>query len=156
ALLIARRGGCPYAICVYYDNDLHYRLTRLPALAFLRSRRLECALERWGFSGAAGGYAGTEGYRDYGLRHGARPHRTYLGNWSVDDIFYSEPPKPQPDGREILFVGRLHPLKFIDDVLAAIARLSSSWCLDIVGEGPDRFRLKAIVTSNGLDTRVRF
>jgi colanic acid/amylovoran biosynthesis glycosyltransferase len=153
---IAARWGVPYAICIYYDNDLHYRLTGRPALAFLRSRRLERVLERWLLRGAAGVYAGNRGYRDYALRHGANAGRTYLGSWSVDDIFYADPPAPHPDAREILLVSRLHPLKFIDDVLAALARLPPSVRLDVAGEGPDRARLETLVASQGLGARVRF
>jgi glycosyltransferase involved in cell wall biosynthesis len=153
---VATRWQVPYAICIYYDNDLHYRLTGRPALAFLRSRLLERALERWVLYGARGVYAGNRGYRDYGLRHGARPERTHLGSWSVDEIFYADPPARHPDGREILLVGRLHPLKFIDDVLTALTRLPSSVRLDVAGEGPDRTRLEGLVASLGLGPRVRF
>jgi glycosyltransferase involved in cell wall biosynthesis len=153
---IAARWRVPYAICIYYDNDLHYLLTGRPALAFLRSRRLERGLERWLLRGAAGVYAGNRGYRDYALRHGADPARTHLGSWSVDDIFYADPPRPHPDAREILFIGRLHPLKFIDDVLAAFARLPPSTRLDVAGEGLDRARLEALVASQGVGARVRF
>jgi glycosyltransferase involved in cell wall biosynthesis len=153
---VAARWRVPYAICIYYDNDLHYRLTGRPALAFLRSRLLERALERWLLHGARGVYAGNRGYRDYGLRHGARPERTHLGSWSVDEIFYADPPAPHSDGREVLLVGRLHPLKFIDDVLAALMRLPGSVRLDMAGEGPDRTRLEGLVASLGLGPRVRF
>src|SRR3972149_6424445 len=53
ARYLAGRCEAPYALCVYYDNDLHYQLTGRPALAFLRSRRFECMWERRVFSGAA-------------------------------------------------------------------------------------------------------
>jgi len=152
---VAARLKVRYAVCIYYDNDLHHRLTGRPALGFLRSRRLECAFERWLLRGAAGVYAGNRGYRDYALRHGADAGRTYLGSWSVDDIFYADPPAPHPDAREILLVGRLHPLKFIDDVLAALTRLPGSARLDVAGEGPDRARLEGLVASLKLGPRVR-
>jgi glycosyltransferase involved in cell wall biosynthesis len=153
---IARRIQVPYAICVYYDNDLHYRLTGRPALAFLRSRRLERLLERFLFGGAVGIYAATRGYRDYALRHGANVDRTYLGSWSVDEIFYGAPRPPHPDGRELFFVGRLHPLKFVDDILVALAKLPAELRLDVAGEGTERGRLESLVSSLGLVNRVRF
>jgi glycosyltransferase involved in cell wall biosynthesis len=153
---VARGIEVPYAICVYYDNDLHYRLTGRPALAFLRSRRLERLLERFLFGGAVGVYAATRGYRDYALRHGADAKRTYLGSWSVDEIFYGAPRPPHPDGRELFFVGRLHPLKFVEDILAALARLPARLRLDVAGEGTERGRLESLVSSLGLKNRVRF
>lgn len=155
ARAIARRARAPYAVCIYYDNDLHYRLTGRPALGFLRFRSLEAALERPILGGAAGVYAQTRGYRDYGLRHGAPPERTYLGSWSVDDIFYDVPPPPHPDSRELLFVGRLHPLKFIEDLMAALTLLPVGVRLDVLGEGPDRARLQHMAVTRGLGDRVR-
>jgi glycosyltransferase involved in cell wall biosynthesis len=153
---VARRVGAPYAICVYYDNDLYHRMTGRPVLAFLRSRRLERILERFLFGGAVGVYAATRGYRDYALRHGADGDRTYLGSWSVDEVFYGDPRPPHPDGRELLFVGRLHPLKFVDDILAALVRLPPRLRLDVAGEGTERGRLESLVSSLGLANRVRF
>jgi len=155
ALLISRRTKAPYAICIYYDNDLHYRLTGQPALAFLKSRRVEAALERLVLRGAKGVYAQTRGYRDYGLRHGGRPDRTYLGSWSVDDVFYKEPVAPHPDSRELLCIARLHPLKFLEDVVAAVALLRRKVRLDLAGEGPEQGRLEALVAAYGLEGRVR-
>jgi glycosyltransferase involved in cell wall biosynthesis len=153
---VARSIEVPYAICVYYDNDLHYRLTGRPALAFFRSRRLERLLERFLFGGAVGVYAATRGYRDYALRHGADADRTYLGSWSVDEIFYGAPRPPHPDGRELFFVGRLHPLKFVEDILAALVKLPARLRLDVAGEGTERGRLESLVGSLGLKNRVRF
>jgi glycosyltransferase involved in cell wall biosynthesis len=156
ARAIARRLGVRYGLCVYYDNDIHYRLTGKPALAFLRYRWLESALERTVFKGAVGIYAGNAGYRDYGLRHGADPRNTYLGVASVDDIFYGEPGPGHPDSREILFVGRLHPLKYIDDLIRALVILPSSLRLDIAGEGTDRSRLEQLGSLIGVSERLRF
>jgi colanic acid/amylovoran biosynthesis glycosyltransferase len=152
---IARRRGVPYAVCIYYDNDLHYRLTGKPAMAVLGSRHLERLWERYVLRGAAGVYAQTRGYRDYGLRRGAAPSRTYLANWCVDDVFYGEPPVPHPDGREMLFIGRLHHLKFVEDLLRAVARLPADVRLDVAGEGPHRPRLEALIQAEGLSGRVR-
>lgn len=155
ARAIARRARAPYALCIYYDNDLHYRLTRRPALGFLRFRSVEAALERPILRGAAGVYAQTRGYRDYALRHGAPSDRTHLGSWSVDDIFYAPPPPPHPDSRELLFVGRLHPLKFVEDLMAALTQLPSGVRLDVLGEGPDRARLERRAKDQCLGDRVR-
>jgi glycosyltransferase involved in cell wall biosynthesis len=151
----ARRAGVPYALCVFYDNDLHYRLTGRGALAFLRSRALEAALERVVFRGATGVYGGNRGYLDYGLRHGARRERAYLGSWCVDEIFYGDPVPPHPDGREVFFVGRLHPLKYVEDLLEALTRLPPRIRLDVAGEGPHRPHLERTIAALGLAGRVR-
>ncbi len=151
---LARRAACRYGICVYYDNDLHHRLTGRPALGLLRSRRLERILEERVFARAAGVYAATRGYRDYALRHGADPDRTHLGSWSVDDIFYAAPPPPHTDGPERLFVGRLHPLKYVHDLIEAMTRLPHLR-LDVAGEGVERARLAAAIQARGLADRVR-
>jgi len=156
ARCVSRKVASPYAVNIYYDNDLHHRLTGKPALAFLRSRHLEALMERVVLTGAKGVYAGSRGYLDFGLRHGARPERAYLGSWSVDDVFYQDPPPPHPDSREILFVGRLHSLKYIDDLLAAIATLPSHVRLDVAGEGEDRGRLEGLNKRLALNGRVRF
>ncbi|MGH9460052.1 MAG: glycosyltransferase family 4 protein [Vicinamibacteria bacterium] len=156
ARYVARRCRVPYAVCVYYDNDLHYRLTGCPALAFLRTRLLERILERQVFGGAIGVFAMTRGYYEYGMRNGAPRDRAFLGTWSVDDIFYENPGGPHPESRELLFVGRLHPLKYIDDVLRALAKLPARLRLDVAGEGEDRSRLEAMVSRLGLAQRVRF
>jgi len=151
----ARRAGAPYALCVFYDNDLHHRLTGRGALGFLSSRRLEAALEWIVFRGATGVYGGNRGYLDYGLRHGARPERAHLGSWSVDEIFYADPAAAHPDGREVFFVGRLHPLKYVEDLLDALTRLPPEIRLDVAGEGPHRSRLAERIGALGLDGRVR-
>ena len=156
ARYVAGRYNVRYALCVYYDNDLHYRLTGRPTLSFLRSRRLECLWERHVFGGAVGVFAMNRGYFEYGVRHGAPRDRAYLGSWSVDDIFYEERREPHPDSRELLLVGRLHPLKYIDDLLHALEKLAKHLRLDVAGEGEDRNRLETLVSSLDLGRRVRF
>ena len=155
ARYVSRMVGAPYAVNIMYDSDLHHKLAGQPALGFLRSRRLESLLERLVLKGANGVYGGSRGYFDFGLRHGARPERAYLGSWSVDDVFYQDAPARHPDSREMFFVGRLHPLKFIDDLLVALAQMPLEIRLDVAGEGADRNRLEALCQRLGLGDRVR-
>jgi len=59
----------------------------------------------------------------------------------------------------ILFVGRLVPTKNVDVLISALARLeekSVAFSCDIVGDGPERPRLKAQVARLGLNHRVLF
>ena len=66
------------------------------------------------------------------------------------------PPAPgtwSPEPGRILAVGRLVPRKGQDVLIGAMTRLPNAR-LDIVGRGPDRARLDALVTDRGLADRV--
>lgn len=67
------------------------------------------------------------------------------------------PPVPVPPGRRTLIaVGRLVPEKGFDLLIDAFARLADDRAdLVIVGEGPDRRRLEALIAAKGLDSCVR-
>lgn len=57
----------------------------------------------------------------------------------------------------LLSVGRLDPVKRLDDVIAALAVPTLAHAvLHIVGRGPDQQRLTALVAQRGLSARVRF
>jgi glycosyltransferase involved in cell wall biosynthesis len=53
------------------------------------------------------------------------------------------------------FVGRLHPVKDVDTLLGAAARVPQL-TLVVVGDGPERSRLEAQAARLGIDGRVRF
>jgi glycosyltransferase involved in cell wall biosynthesis len=53
------------------------------------------------------------------------------------------------------FVGRLHPVKDVDTLLAAAARVPEL-TLAIVGDGPERARLEAQAARLGIESRVSF
>ena len=60
------------------------------------------------------------------------------------------------EGRLIgTFVGRLHPVKDVDTLLAAAARVPEL-TLVVAGDGPERGRLEAEATRLGIGERVRF
>jgi glycosyltransferase involved in cell wall biosynthesis len=54
-----------------------------------------------------------------------------------------------------VFVGRLHPVKDVDTLLEAAARVAEL-DLVIVGDGPERARLEAAARRLGIESRVRF
>lgn len=56
----------------------------------------------------------------------------------------------------IAYVGRLSPQKGIRYLVSALLRLPSNYKLLIIGDGPERERLQAIVRSYGLQCRVKF
>jgi teichuronic acid biosynthesis glycosyltransferase TuaC len=67
-----------------------------------------------------------------------------------------------PQGRIVLFAGRLVPVKAVEVLLGAWARLQARQvagagdCLLIAGEGPERKRLERLVQASGECGRVRF
>jgi glycosyltransferase involved in cell wall biosynthesis len=63
--------------------------------------------------------------------------------------------RTRPTGRTAVFVGRLVPMKGVHLAIAAIARLPD-WRLLVVGDGPDRGRLRAMARRVGVVERVEF
>ncbi len=62
-----------------------------------------------------------------------------------------------PDYPRFLFVGRLTRLKGLDTALRALGELKGrTWYLDVIGDGPQRAELEALVSELGLQNRVRF
>jgi GalNAc-alpha-(1->4)-GalNAc-alpha-(1->3)-diNAcBac-PP-undecaprenol alpha-1,4-N-acetyl-D-galactosaminyltransferase len=69
------------------------------------------------------------------------------------------PKRAQTVGKTLLAMGRLEGEKGLDLLLhafAGIARKHPSWSLDIWGQGPLEFALKALADELGLSERVRF
>lgn len=60
------------------------------------------------------------------------------------------------DPKRILFVGRLEPMKGIDTLLQAFARLDPQYHLRIVGDGSEREKLKAMAQELQISDRVTF
>jgi glycosyltransferase involved in cell wall biosynthesis len=57
---------------------------------------------------------------------------------------------------DVGYAGRLHPLKGIDVLLDAMARLPADFRLTVVGAGPEEGALRNQCTSLGLDDRVEW
>lgn len=66
----------------------------------------------------------------------------------IDPREMPNPPAGDPPGREgagsVLYVGRLAPLKRVDDLVEACMRIDPMPALDLVGEGPEATRLRAL------------
>ncbi|HEX4054943.1 MAG TPA: glycosyltransferase family 4 protein [Tepidisphaeraceae bacterium] len=54
-----------------------------------------------------------------------------------------------PPGNRVGFIGRLDPVKRIEDLIAAISLLKGNVSLDIFGEGPERRKIESLI--DGLD-----
>jgi glycosyltransferase involved in cell wall biosynthesis len=74
---------------------------------------------------------------------------------AIDDDLVAQPRPPRTDGGVALFAGRLIPWKGAHLAIAAMALLPE-WRLRILGDGPDRARLAALVERLGLGDRVEF
>ena len=112
----------------------------------------------------------TQGLCDYLVRQGLSAGRVfYIGNFvdipgerDVEDAAARREVLGIPrEAYVVLSVGRLHPVKGIEVLLHALAYASASWgglalYLVLVGEGPARKKLTALVGSLGLERRVYF
>ena len=79
-------------------------------------------------------------------------HVQKAGSEEVDDLpRYSMKPR-------LLAVARLEYQKGIDTLILAMARIREErdWCVRIIGDGPERRRLEAMVVQHGLVGTVRF
>lgn len=89
-----------------------------------------------------------------------RPDQALLGRIGVDTERWRPAATPRKAGREVVSVGRLHPSKGHDVLLAAVAQLAEGKLdvrLRLIGAGPARQALEAIVAgSEWLRPRVRF
>ncbi len=100
------------------------------------------------------------------LRHGVAPERILELPNGVD-VAAHRPASPHerltlrrrlgmvPHRFVAAFVGRLHPVKDVDTLLEATARVPEM-VLMVVGDGPERSRLEAQARQLGLDERVTF
>lgn len=83
----------------------------------------------------------------------------YIPENAIDPARFPEPgPKPQPRPMRVAFVGRLVPYKGADMLLEAAVPLiiAGRVEVDIIGDGPELPRLRAIVRRHGIEGRVEF
>ncbi len=139
AALVAQRLGVPYSFSV------HARDARKVAPAELgaRARGAACVI--------ACNHDVARDLSDSGAQVHVIPH-------GVDLRRFHPRPFPLADLRaeplRLLAVGRLVPKKGFDVLIAAAARLSFPFRLEIVGDGPERGRLAALIAEAGLADRV--
>lgn len=76
----------------------------------------------------------------------------------VAEAFYAVAAPERPLPLRLLFVGSLTDSKGVGVLIDALAMLigEGEWQLDIVGEGPDERRLKALASRRGVDGRIHF
>lgn len=72
------------------------------------------------------------------------------------DVPFHSPKYVHHRWQRFVTIGRLVPEKRTDVIIHALALIEEPWHLDIVGDGPERGRLEALVQTLRLRARVRF
>ena len=110
------------------------------------------------FASGAGILTNGEHTRSLLLELGAPPGRVGVVRLAADPAFRHASWSPCAGPRRILTIGRLVQKKGIDDSLEAFARsrraISEDWRYQVIGEGPLREELTALVEKRGLQGSV--
>lgn len=162
AALIGRRKGIPY----FLMSEVYLAQPRA-----LWRKIVKWPLVRWMVSGAAGCLPTGSLASEYLIHYGAREDRlcrvpnapdidklsSYAAGLSADYL-RAERAKQGVDGRAVLFVGRLIPLKRVDVLLRAAALLKDAAPITVLiaGDGPLRPALEELARQLGISERVRF
>jgi glycosyltransferase involved in cell wall biosynthesis len=149
----AARRHAPKARIVLYSYDNLSKGRNFP----YRPRQVYAAIERWVMKRAHLLLAANEEARaQFAERYPVPVRKLYFG---LDLAAFATPaePLPRPEGCGFLvgYVGRLLPMKGIDTLIEALAALPEDVHLSLVGGGPDRERLEALLAGKGLTHRAR-
>ena len=89
---------------------------------------------------------------------GVAPEKVVVNYFGVDESFLSVPREPRPQIRQLLFFGRLHPLKGIEDALAALGQVAAAgqrdWRFAVYGEG-DHGWVRQMAAAHQIADQVR-
>lgn len=153
AALLAVVRGKPlvYTPHCYYDTGSRWRR--------LLKRLWDCTVERLMVRAASAVVLLHKGWEADLDRRGLQPTRILIIPNCIDD--HRQPavasPVPLEGAPALLSIGRLDPVKRLDDVIAALKTPPLAQAiLHIVGQGSDRPRLEALTAQWGLSSRVRF
>lgn len=117
---------------------------RISQRVYAGSRRVICISER---------------VREQVIEGVGRNCRTSVVHNGVDPQLFSPTPNPSSDYLIVLSVGNLIPIKGHELLIRAVAALAPefpSLSLEIIGEGPEKSRLKALTQQLQVSERVRF
>lgn len=87
--------------------------------------------------------------------YGADLARCHLSFLTVDTRKYIREKAPS-DGKTLIFVGQLIPLKGLDLLLSALARVRSPWRLRVAGDGEDTATYRRQAAELGIADRIEF
>ena len=114
---------------------------------------------RSAFAAAAGVRCVSTAIRDEALRYGLEPAKTWLIRSAVDTDFFQPPPQRTASPvLRVVTVGRLRWMKGHEFALQAIRDLADQGIpveLDLLGDGPDRERVRYAIQDLGLDDHAR-
>lgn len=152
AARIARRDTTPF-LAIAHSGDVHL-LDRLRLVAPV-ARMLCAAGARVSFSSGALARRMIDGAgAELGDRLGERSLVCPMGvDVGVEVSAHAGPPRRSTT---LLFLGRLVPIKGVDTLLEAVARLGDRFDLIVAGDGPERAALERRAAELGIARRTRF
>ena len=154
AARLARRYGLPVAVKVHGSDVL---------LVKEHAGKLERTTEL--LQAAACVFTVSQRLRDAALELGAHPETTHVVYEGIDTSLFSRGDRAQSrrhlglggGSHRVLFVGNLIPLKGVPRLVDACSRLSLEGMnleLDILGEGPQKEAVQALISARALADRV--
>lgn len=166
ALAVSRLAGVPHVVEMMGEYDVIYAETGRMITPALKFRWLENAICDFVMrrTDAVVGY--MECYRQFAIRHGAIPAKTYTSYGSAQEYHFepvSSRGKPQttwkaPGQKLVAYVGRVDKRKYADHYVGIAERLLAARpdvvCLH-VGDGPDRAWVEEEAVRRGIADRFR-
>ncbi len=153
AMLLSAELGLPYVVSVHGLDAFSTQQVsgragqwcrRISQRVYRSSRRVICISER---------------IREQVLAGTGPSCRTSVVYNGVDPELFSPATEPASGGLIVLSVGNLIPIKGHEVLLRAVAALAfqfPSLAVEIIGEGPERPRLQALIQQLQISERVRF
>jgi colanic acid/amylovoran biosynthesis glycosyltransferase len=112
------------------------------------------------FASGTGLLTNSEFLMDRLVAAGARPDRVRVVPLAAHDAFATAPTPPPLEHPRVVTISRLVEKKGVDDALAAFAKAShvigNQWRYVVVGDGPERGRLRRLARRLGVGDRVDF
>jgi glycosyltransferase involved in cell wall biosynthesis len=165
AVAAGRLARCPVIVKIVgdaaWERGSRLGLTRDSFDRFQESRsggprlRAMRAIRNWSVRHATAVVAPSEHLAQSIRRWAPRSSVVVVPNGARASSTPDDAPRRSRSGLDLLFVGRLVPVKRVDLLLEAVAQADSA-CLEIVGDGPELDRLQALAVRLGVDDRVSF
>jgi glycosyltransferase involved in cell wall biosynthesis len=166
AYVAAKLTGLPLVAEVMGEYDVIYRETGKMINPALKFRWLENAICNFVMRRTHAVIGYMEVYRQFAIRHGAVPAKTYTSYFSMQEYHFTPVGergraaknfKRSPGDKLVAYVGRVDRRKYADHLLDVYERVVKAredvTCLH-VGDGPDRAWVEDEIRKRGLEGRV--